>query len=370
MRKNSVAVLDIRSSEICAAVAEKGVNGTFVFKSKYSCEYDGYAEGELLDMESFVSAVGSVVESTFSALGRTFQEFYIGIPGEFLKCEQSDKTIGFTSSKRINAKRVEELIAVAAPEEEDGWTVIKSSPLYFTLSDGRMTVNPVGEVSDGLRGRLCYFKCRTAFQECVEHAFKKFADVQVFHWVPQVLSQALYLVDSADRDACAVLLDLGYISSTYSVILGNGVIFSESFSVGIGHIAYLVSEELNIPYEVALGFVKSVNLNARERLSTVEEYRLDGKLYSFKTSELRTVIREGLDGLCETIEECREAYTGRDVSDKPLFVTGECALSLRGAAEHISARLLSEVEVIAPKVPYYDKPIYSSLLSLLSAALS
>ena len=43
MRRKSVAVLDVRSSEITAVVGERGVNNTFIIKSKYSCAYDGYA---------------------------------------------------------------------------------------------------------------------------------------------------------------------------------------------------------------------------------------------------------------------------------------------------------------------------------------
>ena len=64
MRTNCVAILDIRSAEITALVGERGVNGTFIIKSKYTCAYDGYAEGELLDVENFVSAVCDVVKST------------------------------------------------------------------------------------------------------------------------------------------------------------------------------------------------------------------------------------------------------------------------------------------------------------------
>ena len=56
MRRKSVAILDIRSLEITAVVGERGVNNTFIIKSKYSCTYDGYAEGEMVDEESFLSA--------------------------------------------------------------------------------------------------------------------------------------------------------------------------------------------------------------------------------------------------------------------------------------------------------------------------
>ena len=83
MRNKSVAVLDIRSSEVCAAVAERGVNNTFIIKSKYTCSYDGYADGELLDIASFTSAVKKVVGNTVAASGEKFTRFYVGIPDEF-----------------------------------------------------------------------------------------------------------------------------------------------------------------------------------------------------------------------------------------------------------------------------------------------
>jgi hypothetical protein len=84
---------------------------------------------------------------------------------------------------------------------------------------------------------------------------------------------------------------------------------------------------------------------------------------------LRDLIREGLDGICETIEECRQAYTGKDLSGKTLYVTGEGINAIRGAAEHLSSRLVTQVEVISPNLPYYDKPQFSSIFSLLAAAL-
>ncbi len=53
MRVNYVAVLDIRSTEMTAVVGERGVNNTFIIKSKYAFDYDGYAEGEFLDKKKF-----------------------------------------------------------------------------------------------------------------------------------------------------------------------------------------------------------------------------------------------------------------------------------------------------------------------------
>ena len=101
MRKKTVAVLDVRSSEITAVVGERGVNDTFIIKSKYSCGYDGYAEGELLDDNSFLTAVDDVVRSTLASV-KGMKTFYVGIPGEFIKTVNADKVMSFQSAKKIS----------------------------------------------------------------------------------------------------------------------------------------------------------------------------------------------------------------------------------------------------------------------------
>lgn len=368
MRTKSVAVLDIRSTEMTAVVGERGVNNTFIIKSKYACAYDGYAEGELLDVQSFAAALCDVVKSTLSAMSG-IKSFYVSVPGEFLKLVNVDKVISFPSAKKINANDCRALVEAAKPPVEDNWLTIRHSCLYYVLSDKRKVIVPNGAVSDSLQGKFCFFKCKSAFAGCLMDAFKRFKDIQTVNLIPSNFAEAMYLVEPERRDECAVLFDFGFISSTYSVICGNGLLYSESFSLGIGHIGVYLMTELDIPYQVAMTFLSTVNLNAKEKLGDIEECLFDGKTYSFSTAELRDKIREGLDGICETIEECRQSYTGRNIEGKPILVTGEGIKVVRGAAEHIAGRLVKTLQTVAPNVPYYDKPRFSSLFSLLDIAL-
>lgn len=369
MRTKFVAVLDVRSAEVTAVVGERGVNNTFIIKSKYTASYDGYAEGDLLDIDSFVSAVGEVVRATLSS-NRAVRNFYVGVPGEFLKLVNVDKGLGFQSVRRITDADVRELEENAAPPDDEKWKTIRHGCLYYVLSDKRKVIQPVGAVSENLHGKFCFYMCNRSFIHCVITAFKKFTEIADIRLIPTVHAEAMYLIEPEKRDECAVMFDLGYISSTYSVVCGNGLLYSESFSVGIGHVAYYLSTELDIPFDVALTFLSTVNLNAKERLAGTEECMYDGKLYSFSTATLRDKIREGLDGICETIEECRQNFGGANIEGKPLNVTGEGIKVVRGAAEHIAGRLVNGVELIFPKVPYYDKPQYGSLFSLLDTALN
>lgn len=369
MRGKSVAVLDIRSSEICAAVGERGVNNTFIIKSKYACQYEGFADGELLDVGSFSKAVEEVVGSALASAGEKITRFFVGIPGEFVKVRVTDDVITFAQPQRIRQSHISAVAESSRPQEGEGYSVIDSSPLYYVLSDKRRLVDPEGCVSDSLRARISWFFCNDAFAECVRRAFRPFPAITKLRFIPSALAEVNYLLDTQSRDSYAVLLDMDYISSTYSVACGNGILFSQSFSVGIGHIAVLLMEELNIPFDVATRFLPLVNLNAKERLTSKQEVRSGDKIYSFSTASLRDIIREGLDGICEMVEECRREFAEKDLSAKPLFITGEGVKTIRGTAEHLSGRLECGVNVAAPRVPYYDKPKFSSLFSLLNAAL-
>ncbi len=369
MRNNSVAVLDIRSSEITAVVGERGVNNTFIIKSKFSCDYDGYAEGELLDAEGFSEAVADVLRSTVASL-RGVRSVYVGVPGEFVRVINTDKVVSFPSVKKITPRDCECLAEMSAPYESDEYQTIRHSCLYYVLSDKRKVIDPVGELSDSLQGKFSFYQCKNDFIDILSEVFKKFGNIAHINLIPTIHAEGVYLIDTEKRDEYAVLVDLGYISSTYSVVCGNGLAFSESFSVGIGHIAVYLMNELDIPFEVATAFLTMVNLNAKEKLQSREDYLYEGKVYSFPTVLLRDKIREGLDGICETLEECRYSFKEKNLETKPLNITGEGVRVIRGTAEHFSNRLVKNVEIISPKVPYYDKPHFSSLLSLLDTAIN
>ena len=176
MRKKSVAVLDIRSSEITAVVGERGVNNTFIIKSKYTCAYDGYAEGKLIDEDSFLFAVNDAVRSTVSATGG-IRTFYVGVPGEFTKIINTDKVTSFQSVKKISKADCDYLAGMSAPSDTDEYQTIRHSCLYYVLSDKRKIIDPIGTISDSLQGKFCFYQCKNSFVDILKKAFKRFSGI-------------------------------------------------------------------------------------------------------------------------------------------------------------------------------------------------
>jgi hypothetical protein len=201
-------------------------------------------------------------------------------------------------------------------------------------------------------------------------AFESFRTIKNLAFLPTMHAEAMYLMEPSLRDEYSVLLHLGFISSDYMVTCGNGLAFADSFSVGIGHIAVYVMSELDIPYEAALKLLGQVNLNSKEERAATMELSYGGQTYRFLSSLVREKIHDGLDGICEMVEACKDSFAEKNLDGKKLYITGECVNSIRGTVEHLSNRLEKNVEVIAPPLPYYDKPQFSSLFSLFDLALS
>lgn len=369
MSKKSVAVLDVHSSKVCAVVGEKGVNNTFIIKAEYSCDYDGYQDGEWFSTKSFQSAVKNVVSKLFDIFGN-LKVVYVGVPSEFLKVKNIDGSISFKVAKKITQKDLNELSNSIQPDVDDGYATIRHSCLYYVLSDKKKTVNPIGAFSDSLHGKFAFYRCKDNFDSAVDEVFNKLPFKCRAEYIPIVYAQAMYLIEPELRDEYAVLFDLGYMSSSYSVVCGNGLAYCEHFSIGIGHVAKPLMEVLKIPFELALIILTKVNLNAIEADKSKLEIQFKEKIYAFSIPALQELIRSGLDGICINIEECMRNYDGRNVDGKTLLITGDSVKVIKGMAEHISFKLDKNYEIISPKVPFYDKPEFSSLFSLLNITLN
>ena len=88
--------------------------------------------------------------------------------------------------------------------------------------------------------------------------------------------------------------------------------------------------------------------------------------------EINDCIKFSLDELCERVDKFFAVrYRGKGdtiFTVNPISITGEGVGRIKGAAEHIAKRLNHLTEIVAPDLPYYDKPTFSSRIALLDSA--
>lgn len=366
MQKKQVAVIDVGSSQITAVIGERGVNKTFVIKGKFSCDYDGFSDGEFFDKDKLNRILFDLSEKIVSVTRGKINTVYVGVPGEFTTLTVKDSQISFPKKKKITEEDLDTLFDGGFVLGSKKHTLINRSAIVYELDDFRRLANPVGAQSGILKGKLSFVVCDNKFLETVIPPIKA-GGIQHVECVSSPLSEALYLVDPETRDRIAVIVDVGYIATTFTVVQGDGILYQKSFGYGGGYITAEISAKFDVDFSLAEKIKRKVNLSS---LSTGGAYSLiDCENEYYNAEEVKASVISSLDSLCESLSDAIDKFNFIIPDYVPLYVTGGGIAYIRGAKEHISNRLGMMVEVIAPKVPLMDSPTEASILSLLDLAL-
>lgn len=363
MQKKQVAVFDIGSSKVTAVIGERGINKTFVIKGRYSYEYDGFADGEFFDVAKFkrvLRALADVVKKS------KIDTVYVGVPGEFTQVIVKDSQISFDKKKKIQEEDVDSLFEAAFVLSSSDKTLINRSAVVYELDDFRRLANPVGATSQILKGKLSFVVCANYFIDTVKSAIES-AGIKNVECVSTALAEALYLVDAETRDRIAIIADIGYITTTFTIIQGDGLLYQRSFAYGGGYVTAAITEKFSVDFALAEKLKRKTSLS---RISATGYDVVDGDngVY-YPAEELKNTIHASLDVLCEQISDVLETSAYRIPEYVPIMITGGGISYIRGAKEHLSRRLGMTLEVVAPKVPLMDKPTESAILSLMELAL-
>ena len=376
MRKEeSVAILDIRSGEISFLLGSEGINGTFVLHGNHSERYEGFSvEKGFFDEDSFRRAVSVCITSVRQNYQGTIKEIFVGVPAGAITVQTKGHTNSYNRKRKISAQDVDALYESGLNELLAKGHFIRRSNMYLTLGDNRkyFSANDLyGVPTTMLKGALCYYFVTDSFYQSVSSVLQElgFEDI---HFIPSTLAQATYLFSQKKREGYAFLLDVGFLTSSISVIYGNGIVHEEAFDCGTAQILACLMAKFKVEYAVAEDMLKEANISGGSVPYGVYWTSDVGDAYSVQ--EINECIKWGLDVLCEQVETFFSKYyrekTTTGLTVNPIGLTGEGINEIKGATEHISKRLNRLTEVIYPDLPYYDKPMYASRISLLDMALS
>ncbi len=373
MKNETVAILDIRSGEVSFFLGAKGVNGTFVFSAGHSEPYEGYSVEGFLDEASFRRAVVCAVTSVRQNYEGVIDEVYVGVPSPFVRVATKGHTLSFPSKRKISSQDVDALFESGMHDLTVNGHCIRRSAMYLTLGDNRKYFHAedlYGVSTDMLKGALCYYFVGDAFYRTVTDVLRDLHCGEV-QFVPSTLAQSLYLLPDKKREGYAFLLDVGFLTTSVSVVYGNGIVHEDSFNCGAGTVLIALMQTLDVDYSVAEEILATANISG----GTVPK----GVMWTSESEDLQLPVQQindcikcSLDELCEKVDKFFDLrYRGKVdaiFTANPISITGEGIGRIKGGAEHIAKRLNHLTEIVAPDLPYYDKPTFSSRIGLLHSA--
>lgn len=365
---HETAILDFGSSKITVLIGERGVNDTINVKGFGASKYAGFGNGEWVKPEELGEAINKAITAAESNSGIKITHLYVGVPGEFTAVDCREVNVALPKRRKINDNDVLALMDAGDDFDQSVSEVINIQPIYYNLDNDRRVLQPVGVISSKLGGVLSYITAEVRFSGFIR---KILADMGItsVEYVSSVLAESLLLFAETERDNTAVLIDVGYFTTSVAVIRGDGILSLGSFSLGGAHITGDLAEALGISFTDAENLKRKVVLSINASDNDIYEIGGDNGVKTLSASLVNEIVIHRVFVIGKMVEKCLEMCKYETPDYIPYSLTGGGISYIRGAKDVLSQKLGRNVEVVTPRLPQVNKPDMSSSWGLLDMAI-
>lgn len=367
MAKNVAVVLDIGSSAITALAGGKGLNNILAVYSKSSTNYSGFSDGKFFEEEKLEAIIGQTLKNLESDSKFNIKEITIGVPSEFCISKNKKISVGFNVYKKLSPVILDEIYSKAT-EEIENYTLTTIAPIYHILDDGKkiVTVKPNSKASK----LTCFVNAIYVESNFIKNMNLWLSNlgIQKVNYVCSIYAETLYLFNQKQIEN-AILVDIGYLTTTVAIKMGKGLVRMNSFSLGGGHIMADIVEGLNLTVNQAENLKRRVVLSLKTSPTDVYEI-FDNKycnIKKIKAEPANQIVSERLDMFASFLKKCLDDC--KEISQFPIFLTGGGVSYIKGAREYISEKLGRYIMLIKPEQVEFDRPENSSTAGVLAYAL-
>ena len=365
----NVAVMDVGTSKLSVVVGHMGVNNMLNVVGSFKQPYAGYYNGEFVEEEKLSEEIGNALAKAEINSGEKINKLFVGVPADFSTCITKTFMQNFGDKMKVEESDILEIYQqVNELKDNDNFILVSCSPIYFVLDDGRRVINPIGERTCRLSGEISYIYAEKNFISRLNVALRGFG-LSVVEYISSPLSESLYLLSQQKRENPSVIIDVGFISTSVSIVKGNGLKFLGAFSVGGGQIISDLSECLGIKYAEAEELKDQIILSVVPQLSDGYEIHSQGKVVPISMIEANEVVCARLDMICSLINKCLSNIPKNDLYKMPIYLTGGGICFIKGSKDYLAKCFGTNVEVLIPPSLQYKKPSFSVELGLLNSAI-
>lgn len=367
MIKDIVSVLDFGSSKITVLIGVKEVNNTFKLLASADSDYAGFANGEFVDPNNLTSAMAQAISEVEGQLHQKINNLYVGVPAEFCFTYDDLITKAFAKKTKITQKIIDNLFLEERPNNQyQSHSVINKSPLFYLINDDNKTNNPIGLIANKVQARTSYILVENKFRLLISGILESLG-IKSFDFISNTLAESLYLIEESKRNEGTILVDCGYITTSVSQVLGDGLKDLKSFSLGGGFITSDISKVLEISFEDAEELKKQAIITLKPL--GMDFYQLeDGRKFGVKT--VNEIIIARVEKIIETIKMCIDSFVIQLPNYIPIYITGGGLNYIEGISDYLRKEFDRPVELICPEALLYRKPDLSSSISLLNMAIN
>lgn len=368
MFKSDVAIIEFGSSKIRVLVGQSAPNNTFLLKASGESSYAGFMDGEFLEPNELKNSILIAVKQAELSYRHKIKSLYVGVPSEFSYCVCQDLKLNLPERTKIKQTHIRKMFEKASIAPEVNYTLINKAPIYYELDDGRKLMNPQGCVSSSLGGLASFIMVDYGFYNMIDKVLNEIGIYNI-EFICSALAESVYLIPADEREKGAILVDCGYITTSVTCVVGDGITDLKSFSIGGGHITSDLAEVLRIPFYSAENLkrkvILTINAQDNDKYETIVEHGME----TFSVKIVNEIVLSRLDMMVEAINTSIQLFEYPVPQNMKIYLTGGGLTYIKGAKDYISKALMREIEIITPTPMQFNKPELAGALAILDAGL-
>ncbi|MGI6239898.1 MAG: cell division protein FtsA, partial [Christensenellales bacterium] len=367
--KTQIAAIDFGTSKVVTVVAQSGGFSRLDIIGSGTVPYAGFSDGDWNEPERLIETVRDSISAAELEAKMKIREVYVGVPGEYVHVATGEAEIeigGEITENEINA--VQDLVADKLRIGEKGGYVLHRSPAWFSIDDGKKTMEPMGSAGSRLRARVSFMVADPVFIDDAAELMGALG-ITVQGFLSSALGGALQLLTLEDRDRVAMLIDIGYLSAEISVVEGDAIVYHAMLAGGGGHMTAALSEGLKILMHEAEQVKRAYLFNPDEfdQDDYYEAFDDDGARLAFPRNAVARYIESSMDELCELIDKTLKNDAAQYFGPRSqIYLTGGGISLMRGGREYLAAKIGRPVKAPPIKSAKLNSPVYASALGLVS----
>ncbi|MEG1608955.1 MAG: hypothetical protein RR348_03730 [Clostridia bacterium] len=361
-----MAILDIGSHKLVFAVARKSSKGIYNIKNFASLEYPGFFEGRWVESEMLGADISRLLDK--SGYKKELKTIYVGVPSNFVKVVTQERGIDFGKEKIVTTGVVEDFLSTCGePSDMDSkFMVISSSVTKYTLDDNKEVLCAIDERASRLKAIVSYILCQKSF--CT--MFDTLLTVEGFEniaYISSAWAQNCKLLDFDTKNKGAIVVDVGFVTTSFSYQKGEGIDFLKTVSMGGANVADDLANSLYCDFFEARRLALKVNLDIDDNAEQELEITISNEQFLIGSHNVNHIVKYRLDMFVEFILNCA-ANLDKPLKKIPMFISGGGLTSIRGAVPYIEKQLKHTMRVLVADIPQYDKSCDSSFVAVIDVA--
>lgn len=369
MKKEKVLVFELGSSSLRAMLAGNGLNNTFVVKAFKDIPYDGFYEGRFLAPDKLTTLISQIV-SEFDCSKENIKKVYIGVPAEFSSVATTSVSLNLGARRKVKQQDVDQLFYIASERAKDkNVEVLSVNSISYLLDEGRTTFSPIGENAISITANISIIYVNRSFIEL----FNKIVSANEFEsvdYISEPLAQALFVINSAEREESCLIVDVGDITTSACFVKGDGLTNMASFSRGGGFITNDLAEAFDLSMSEAERLKKIIVLSLKGKNNDFYELLTDvGKTIKIPLNTANEIVSYRIEEIAQALSKCVQLFSSAYINYLPVYLTGAGISKIKGGRDFLAKCLGRNVKYGVPPLPSKDKPELASIYSLVNEAL-